>query len=147
MSTKTLTKQLMTPSVFDDFFKPWNEWFGNGNSWIKELTTPAVNVTEKDDQYLVSMAVPGLKKEDFNINIEGKMLTISSEKESSKEEKEEKYTRKEYNYSSFSRSFTIPEDVRQENIQANYENGELKLTLPRTDKSRKESPLKTIAVK
>jgi HSP20 family protein len=137
----------MTPSVFDDFFKPWNEWFGNGNSWIKELTTPAVNVTEKDDQYLVSMAVPGLKKEDFNINIEGKMLTISSEKESSKEEKEEKYTRKEYNYSSFSRSFTIPEDVRQENIQANYENGELKLTLPRTDKSRKESPLKTIAVK
>lgn len=147
MSTKTLTKQLMTPSLFDDFFKPWNEWFGNGGSWMKELTTPAVNVTEKDDRYVVSMAAPGLKKEDFNINIEGNMLTISSEKETSKEEKEEKFTRKEYNYSSFSRSFTIPEDVKQENISANYENGELKLTLPKTELSRKTSPLKTIAVK
>lgn len=135
----------MTPSLFEDFFKPWNEWFEGG---LKEkmITVPAVNVKEEEDKYLVSLAVPGLKKEDFNIDIEGNMLTISSEKEEQKEEKEEKFTRKEYNYSSFSRSFTIPEDVKQEAIDARYEDGVLNIKLPRLEEVKKITASKKIAV-
>ena len=73
------------PSVFDDFFKPWNEWFDNGGLWGRTMQVPAVNITEQKDDYLVSLAVPGLKKDDFKIDVEGNMLTISSEKEETKE--------------------------------------------------------------
>lgn len=147
MSTKTLTKSMMTPSLFDDFFKPWNEWFGNENLWAKVMTVPAVNVSEQNNHYMVSLAAPGLQKDDFDINLEGNMLTISSEKEVTKEEKEERFTRKEYNYNSFSRSFTLPEDVKQDAIDAVYENGVLNIRLPKLETTKKTSPYKTIAVK
>src|SRR5688572_16161507 len=123
MSTRALTRSFTNPSLFEDFFKPWNEWFDNGGLLQKPSTLPAVNVTEDKDNYLVSLAAPGLKKEDFNIDVDGNMLTISSEKEEKKEEKDEKFTRKEYSYSSFSRSFTLPEDVKPDAIDARYENG------------------------
>ena len=117
MSTKAVTKVGMLPTVFDDFFKPWNEWFDNGGSLMgRMMTVPAVNIVEDKNDYKVSLAVPGMKKDDFNIDVEGNMLTISSEKEESKEEKDEKYNRKEYSYSSFSRSFTLPEEVNKEKI-------------------------------
>lgn len=133
------------PTVFDDFFKPWNEWFdgGNGNRMIN---MPAVNIVEQKDQYLVSLAVPGLKKDDFKIDVDGNMLTISSEKEESKEEKEKTFTRKEYNYSSFSRSFTLPEEINKERIEAIYEEGVLKISLPRKEEAKMPSA-KKIAVK
>ncbi|MGZ5287781.1 MAG: Hsp20/alpha crystallin family protein, partial [Flavisolibacter sp.] len=104
MSTRALTRPVLSPSLFDDFFKPWNEWFENSGFPAKLLTVPAVNVTEDASQYRVSLAVPGLNKDDFHIDVEGNMLTIESEKEETGEEKEGKYTRKEYSYSSFSRS-------------------------------------------
>jgi HSP20 family protein len=107
---------------------------------------PAVNITENKNDYTVSMAVPGMKKDDFEIDIDGNMLTISSEKEESKEENDEKYTRKEYNYSSFSRSFTLPEEVNKEKIEAKYEDGVLKLVLPRKEEAKK-TEAKHIAVK
>jgi HSP20 family protein len=110
------------------------------------MTIPAVNITEKKDNYELSLAAPGLKKEDFKINVEGNMLTISSEKEERKEEKDEMVTRKEYNYTSFSRSFTLPEDVKQEAIDAKYENGVLVLALPRKEESKKLAATKKIAV-
>jgi HSP20 family protein len=96
---------------------------------------------------MVSLAVPGMKKDDFNIDVEGNMLTISSEKEESKEEKEDKYTRKEYNYSSFSRSFTLPDEVNKEKIEAKYEDGVLKLMLPKKEEAKKLAAGKHIAVK
>src|SRR4051812_49220518 len=113
MATNALIKPASFPSVFDDFFKPWNEWFERGSS-ARTVTVPSVNVVENDQNYLVSVAAPGLKKEDFKIDVEGSMLTISAEKEEEKEEKEGKYNRKEYNYSSFSRSFSLPEAVNRE---------------------------------
>ena len=131
------TQALMRPfekrmSMFDDFFKPWNEWFDIDNGFLgRTLSVPAVNVIENKDHYCVSIAAPGLKKQDFKIDIEGNMLTISCEKEDHREEKDARYTRKEYNYSSFSRSFTIPDEVRKEKIEAKYEDGILKLTMPR----------------
>ena len=137
----------MTPSVFNDFFKPWNEWFDNGGLMEKSMTVPAVNVKESMDHYIVSLAAPGLKKDDFQINLEGNMLTISSEKDESKEMKDDEFTRKEYNYSSFSRSFTLPEDVRQDYIDAQYENGVLSIKLPRKEESKKLMTSRKIVVK
>lgn len=139
MSTKSLVRNgSYLPTVFEDFFKPWNEWFDSGSTLLQRvLTVPAVNITESKDEYSLSIAVPGMKKEDFHISIDGSMLTISSEKEISKEEKEEKYTRKEYNYSSFSRSFSLPEEVIKDNIQASYHDGVLKLVLPKKEEAKK----------
>jgi HSP20 family protein len=147
MGTQALSKTgERTPSVFDDFFKPWNEWFDNGGLWGKVMNIPAVNITEQKNDYLVSLAAPGLKKEDFKIDVDGNMLTISSVKEESKEEKDKKFTRKEYNYSSFSRSFTLPEEINREKIDARYEDGVLKISLPRKEEAKKPAA-KQIAVK
>ena len=147
MSTRALTRSFTTPSLFDDFFKPWNERFDNGNLLGKLMTLPAVNVTENNDNYTVSLAAPGLKKEDFKVDVDGHMLTISSEKEVKKEENDEKYTRKEYSYSSFSRSFTLPEDVKQDAIDAKYENGILSIRLPRKEEAKKIAASKKVTVK
>jgi HSP20 family protein len=133
------------PSVFDDFFKPWNEWFDNRNLLSRSMNFPAVNISEHKDEYQVTLAAPGLKKEDFNIDVEGNMMTISSKKEHSKEEKEKKFTRREYSYSSFSRSFTLPEEINKEKIEAKYEDGVLHLSLPR--KAVKVTESKHISVK
>ena len=148
MATKSLVKAGdRFPSVFDDFFKPWNEWFTNAGVLSKPLTTPAVNVVENADEYKVHLAAPGMKKSDFEIDVQGNMLTISSEKEEVKEEKEEHYTRKEFSYSSFSRSFSLPEDVKQDKIEAGYEDGVLKISLPKKEDARAKSISKHIAVK
>lgn len=148
MSNKLLAKSSETfPSIFDDFFKPWNEWFNNNGFQGKTRNMPAVNVVENQDGYQVSLAAPGLKKDDFQIDIEGNMVTIKSEKEESKEEKDKNYTRKEYSYFSFSRSFTLPDDVKQDKIDAKYEDGILKLHLPKKEEARKVEVSKHIAVK
>lgn len=147
MATRELTRTFLSPSTFDEFFKPWNEWFGNSGFLGKTMTVPAVNVTEKNDHYMVALAAPGLDKNDFKINIEGLMLNISSEKEEMKEEKDEKFTRKEYNYSSFTRSFSIPEDVKQDGIDASYENGVLNIRLPKMETNKRNGLNKAIAVK
>jgi HSP20 family protein len=148
MASKEITKAPeRTPVFFDDFFRPWNEWFENSGKFFgRIMSVPPVNIAEKDNEYLVSLAVPGMKKDDFKIDVDGNLLTISSEKEESKEEKEHKFTRKEYSYSSFSRSFTLPDEVNKEKIEARYEDGVLKLTLPRKE-GIKKSEAKHIAVK
>ena len=149
MSTKALTRNGNTylPTVFDDFFKPWNEWFDTSNQLInRTLTVPAVNILESKDDFKLSFAIPGMKKDDFHIDMDGNMLTISCEKEESKNEKEDKYTRKEYNYSSFTRSFSLPEEVSKDKIQAHYEEGVLSLVLPKKEEAKK-AITKSIPVK
>ncbi len=147
MGTQALAKlSERMPSVFDDFFKPWNEWFDNGGFLGRTMNVPAVNITEQKDEYRVTMAIPGLKKDDFKIDVDGNMLTISSEREENKEEKDKKFTRKEYSYSSFSRSFTLPEEINKEKIEARYEDGVLKISLPRKEEAKKITA-KHIAVK
>lgn len=147
MSSKVLTKtDELLPSGFDDFFKPWNEWFSNNELWNKAMKVPAVNITESENDYKVSLAAPGLKKSDFKINLEGNMLTISSEKEESRDEKDARYTRKEYSYSSFRRSFTMPEEVSPDKIEATYVDGVLRLTLPKKENAKKSTVSKLIAV-
>ena len=148
MATKALIRNGDTlPSLFDDFFRPWNEWFDGGGIVGRTLNVPAVNITENKDDFKVSLAVPGMKKDDFNIDVNGNMLTISCEKEENKEDKDARYNRKEYNYSTFSRSFTLPEDVNKEKIDARYEDGVLKLSLPKKEEAKKLTASKHIAVK
>ena len=127
----------------NDFFKPWNDWLDNG--FEKTLSVPAVNITEVDCQYNIAVAAPGMKKDDLKIDLEGDMLTISAEKEETKEEKDNQYNRREYNYSSFSRSFALPEAVKRDKIEAKYENGVLNLVLPKNGTTK--AAAKTISVK
>ena len=134
---RTLLKpSLLKPTtVFDDFFKPWNQWFDD--RWTASIQKPAVNIKETDEHYEIKMAAPGLHKNDFKIDINGTMVTISAEKDEKKEEKEEDYTRKEYSYSSFSRSFSLPDNIDASKIDASYVDGELKLLLPKKDEAKK----------
>lgn len=98
---------------------------------------PAVNIKDEKDKYLLEIAAPGMKKEDFKIDLEDSVLTISSEKKEENKEKEDNYTRREFVYSSFSRSFTLPKTVKVDKIKANYSNGILSLTLPKRDEELK----------
>ena len=148
MEANSLTKnEERLPSIIDDFFSPWNEVFRNPEGWVRMTTYPAVNISENKDHYTLSLAVPGLKKEDFRINVEGNVLTIGSEKEESKEEKEEQYTRHEYSYSSFCRSFTLPDEVNMNKIDAVYLDGVLKVTLPKKEEAKRSGASKRIAIK
>lgn len=135
-----LRSSLLRPSILEDVMKPWNEWMDE--KWPFSTQTPAVNVKETDKNYEITLAAPGLQKDDFKIDVNGSMITISAEKDEKKEEKDESYTRREYSYSSFSRSFSLPEDINQEKIDANYVNGELKLLLPKKEEAKKTVPQK-----
>ncbi len=149
MKTRSLarTNDLMIPSVFDDFLRPWNEFFDGGSYLGRTFTVPSVNIVEGKEDFKLSLAVPGMKKNDFKIDVSGNLLTISSEKEETKEEKEDDYSRQEYNYSSFSRSFTLPEEVNKEKIDATYVDGVLKLVLPKKEEAKKLTVNKHITVK
>lgn len=143
--SKTLTNVRDTfPSVFEDFFKPWTEWLDDNGNHSRMLTIPAVNITEENDAYKATLAIPGMSKDDFNIDINSNILTISASREEKKDDQDKKYSRIEYNYSSFSRSFTLPDEVVQDKINAVYENGILTVTLPKTEGTGKKN--KTIAV-
>lgn len=143
MSPKELIRRENLPSVFNDVFRPWDSLLGWPESFatphfrLKTIQVPSVNIREADNLYEISLAAPGLKKEDFKIDVEGDMLTISAETKDETEEKEDSYTRKEFSYNSFTRSFTLPEWVKKDSIQANYNDGLLKLTLPKMEEAKK----------
>lgn len=117
-------------NIFNDFFEGEflptrrNRNFGS---------LPAANIKENEESFLIELASPGMTKEDFKIELDENLLTIRSEKESEKEEKENRYTKREFNYSSFVRSFTLPEEVDAENISATYAEGILKLEIPKKE--------------
>ena len=128
-------------SLLEDFWN--NDTLLEDRFWNTRVNLPAVNIIEKDDKFLIEMAAPGLRKEDFKINIENGILQIDSESQREIDEEKDNYTRKEFNYSSFSRSFTLPENASEENIAANYENGVLKLKLHKlkTETSHKKKQI------
>jgi HSP20 family protein len=145
MATREMTRPVGFP-VFEEFFKPWNDWFEKASLFGKMLTVPPVNIIDHEDKYVLSLVVPGMKKEDFKIALDGLLLTITSQKEEAREESEETFTRREYNFYSFSRSFTLPEDVKPEYIEAKYEDGLLKIVLPRKEEVKQATATKQIAV-
>ena len=97
---------------------------------------PAVNIQENDQEYKLELVIPGMKKEDLVINIENDMLIISANQKEQKEESNVNYTRKEFEFASFQRSFTLPDTVDAEHINAAYENGILDLILPKKEESK-----------
>jgi HSP20 family protein len=101
------------------------------------LNVPSVNISETAESFILEFAAPGLDKKDFNISIENNQLTVSAEKRAEKDEKEEgKWTRREFNYSGFRRSFTLTDDVMADKIEAAYDKGILMLTLPKKEEAR-----------
>jgi HSP20 family protein len=127
--------------MFDDFFGRELFNWGNNNYSSTSTTMPSVNIRETSDNFEVEVAAPGMDKKDFKITLDGNLLTISSYKQQSSEETEDRYTRREFSYQSFQRSFQLPKDVvDQENINARYENGLLCLTIPKKEEAKQKTP-------
>ena len=103
---------------------------------------PAVNIQENEKQFLLELAVPGMKKDDFKIDLENQVLTISSEIKEKTEETENNYTRREFVYNSFSRSFTLPKSIVAEKIKADYKDGILKISLPKNKETKLSREIK-----
>ena len=120
---------LANGSWLSDFFD--NDRFFD--DWSRRPSVPAVNVRETEKGYSIDVAAPGMSKEDFDISVEKRVLTISSQKKDEKTEKEQNgYTRREFSYSSFSRSFALPEEVSDEDVKATYKDGVLRIELAKT---------------
>jgi HSP20 family protein len=135
-------------NLFDDFFSRDLWSYGLANNSTTNTTIPAVNIKETAENFEVSMAAPGMRKEDFRVELEGNQLTISSEFENQHEQKEgERYTRREFSYQSFQRSFTLPRNVVDvEHIEATYNDGVLRLLIPKREEA-KQKPPRTIEIK
>lgn len=131
-------------SWVDDLFET-----GMGTGFLSNfntgMTLPAVNIKETKDEFYLEIAVPGMKKSDFNIDVDNKILSISSEKSEEHVDKEENYTRREFGYSSFQRTFTLPDTVESDHINAKYNDGILIVHLPKREEA-KEKPAKRISV-
>ncbi len=98
---------------------------------------PAVNIKEEKNKFVLELAAPGMKKDDFKINLDNYQLTISVETRNEKKEKEDNYTRREFVYNNFSRSFTLPKTIDIDEIKADYRNGILDIVLPKKDEEAK----------
>lgn len=135
------------PSFFNRFFEGDLMDWSNTNFAGTNSTLPAVNVRENDDEFMIEVAAPGMKKEDFKVNYDNGRLTISSEiSEDRQNAEDERYTRREYRYQSFQRSFTVPENVVYgEKIQAQYADGILSISLPKRDEV-KPKPARQIKI-
>ena len=131
------------PTLLDDIYSAWSP-----TSSTRTIgTPPAVNIKETDNDFTVEMAVPGMDKKDFQIDLEDSILTISSEDKKENEETKENYTLREYRYKSFKRSFTLPKNVvDSDHIKATYINGELRITIPKREEA-KPKPARLIEIK
>ncbi len=134
-------------NFFNDFFnRDWMDWTTRNFS-DTNTTLPSVNIKEDENGYEVEVAAPGLDKNDFRIELDNQILSISSEKKIEDETKEgQQFTRREFSYQSFSRSFTLPNTVDHEKIAAKYANGILRIEIPKREEARKK-PVKMITIK
>lgn len=131
------------PSLVEEFFN--GDLFPRFMDTENRYTLPAVNIIESKEDYRIEVAAPGLNKEDFKINLENNVLTVSSEKEDKQEEKDEKVMRKEFSYYSFSRSFTLPQTVNPDKIRASHKDGILQVVIPKKEEAR-EKPSREIRI-
>lgn len=134
------------PTLLNDMFTRdlWN--WGLENNSTTNTTIPAINVKETNDSFEVEVAAPGMDKKDFKVELDGNMLSVSSEKKNEWQNENEKYTQKEFSYQSFQRTFQLPKDVVDaDKIQAKYENGLLHLTIPKKEQA-KQRPPRTIEI-
>jgi len=135
MSLVRFTNQ--TPSVFDRLFE--GDLFDRTNSNFLQTNTtlPSVNIKENTNEFKVELAVPGFNKDDFQLKLNQDLLTISLEKKVASEAKDgERFTKREFSYQSFSRSFTLPDTADSERIHASYENGILVVSIPKKEETK-----------
>jgi HSP20 family protein len=130
------------PSLIDDFIK--NDW--NLKVPSSSVTVPAVNIKELNSQFEIELAAPGMKKDDFEIEVEDGVLSISSTQEEEQVNEKGKFTRREFSYSSFRRSFSLPDSVDSTNIDATYKEGVLLVLLPK-HKEAQPQPRKLIKIR
>ena len=126
------------PAYWDDFFN--DTFFDNHHAVSRDRTTPGVNVVEEDNEYRIDVAVPGLSKEDFRIDLENEVLTVSSVQKEKKEETKQTYMRKEFSYNSFKRSFQLPDTIDTDNIKASQNAGILTIQLPKKEEVVQKAP-------
>jgi HSP20 family protein len=122
---------VMFPSLMNEILRP--DWFGGVDNFKDSV--PAANVKETESEFVLELAIPGRKKEDFNVEIDNDILTISSEVKSEENKEDEGYTRREFTFSSFKRVFSLPETISLEKINATYEDGILKFVLPKKEEA------------
>jgi HSP20 family protein len=130
------SRNVLNPGFSDIFESFFNDSFLSDRMISR---VPAVNVAETDDGYHIELAAPGLKKEDFKIDLEHNMLNISVEKRSEETENNKKYNKREYSYSSFVRSFTLPDSADDGKIEAEYTDGILKINIAKREESKTAS--------
>jgi HSP20 family protein len=118
----------------NDTFSSWRNEMNEGSR------VPRVNIAETDGEFLVEMAAPGMKRDNFHIELDNDILVISGGMKNSKEDQNSSYTRKEFSYESFRRSFHLPNSVEMEKIQAKYEDGLLRLLIPKKEEARRKPP-------
>ncbi len=122
---------MVFPALMNEIFKP--DWFGGLENVENNL--PAVNIIENEKDFELELSVPGRRKEDFNIEIDKAILVISYEMKTDEVENEKNYTRREFSQPSFKRSFTLPDTISVDDIEASYENGVLRFVLPKKEES------------
>ena len=132
------------PAFMDEFFGRDFYPVHYQSKGFKSL--PAVNITENDNGYTIEVAAPGLAKKDFKIDLDKNSLTIASVREDKQEESNDRYTRREFRYTNFSRSFTLPETVDSDKINATHKDGILYVNIPKMEEA-KEKPARQIAIK
>lgn len=132
-------------SFLDDFFP--NDLMDWGFKKFTNIgtTVPSVNLSETESDYTIDLAAPGMKKEDFHVEIENNMISISSQKEEKKEDKNENYTRREFSYQSFHRTFHLPDAAVTKKIDASYKDGVLHITIPK-DAGKVKNSRKSIEI-
>ena len=126
------------PAYWDDFFN--DTFFNNYKTANYKGTSPAVNVVEEEREFRIDFAVPGLSKEDFRIDLEKDVLTVSSENKEKRDDKGQNYMRREFSYSTFKRSFQLPESVDIDNIKASHDAGILSIQLPKKEEMVEKAP-------
>ncbi|NKI27646.1 Hsp20/alpha crystallin family protein [Arenibacter sp. 6A1] len=126
-------------SLFDDFFNRDYPTLLNSN-FNTGISLPKVNIKETADAYFVEMAAPGLKKSDFQIDLDNQLLSIATTMEVDNENNEENYSRREFGYSSFKRSFKLPETIEENKIKAKYNDGILSIHLPKKEEAKQKPP-------
>ncbi len=144
LPVRRFAEQNWLPSVFNDLF---------GNEWLPRVsaTSPSVNILEDEQEYKIEVAAPGMTKDDFNVQVnDGNEMVISMEKKSENGEKDKdgkRYLRREFSYSSYKQTFTLPDNVDKDAIKAGVDNGVLTVSLPKLNEEQKKESCRCIEIK
>jgi len=137
-----LTRKTREPSTVDLLRREMDHFFDDlvPFSWSRDnggkalgTWTPSADITEDEKEYLIRMDIPGMEKDDIKVNFQDGRVTITGERKAEEKEEKKDHIRQERYYGSFYRSFTLPEKVKEENIQASFKNGVLKLVIPKAE--------------